>query len=51
MIAFFFIVNSVSSIIIPRTPRVAPLPWSGVHIPRFFPPAGFRYFYCVSPVE
>ena len=38
-IAFINIVSSVFQVEYPRIPRVAPLPWSGVHVPRFFPPA------------
>ena len=41
MIAFIYIVSSVFQVEYPRTQRVAPLPWLGVHVPRFFPPAGF----------
>ena len=41
MIAFIYIVSSVFQLEFPGTPRVAPLPWSGVHVPCFFPPAGF----------
>ena len=41
MIAFIYIVSSVFQLEFPRTPRVAPLPWSGVLVSRFFPPAGF----------
>ena len=36
MIAFIYIVSSVFQLEFPRTPRVAPLPWSGVRVPRFF---------------
>ena len=41
MLAFIYIVSRVFQLELPRTPRIAPLPWSGVHVPRFFPPAGF----------
>ena len=41
MIAFIYIVSCVFQLEFPKTPRVTPLPWSGVHVSRFFPPAGF----------
>ena len=41
MIAFLYIVSSVFQLEFPRTLRVAPLPWSEVHVPCFFPLAGF----------
>ena len=41
MIAFIYIVGSVFQLEFPRTPRVAPLPWSEIHVLRFYPPAGF----------
>ena len=41
IIAFIYIVSSVFHVEYPRTPRVAPLPWSGVHVPCCFSPAGF----------
>ena len=36
MTVFIYIVSSVFQVEYPRTPRVAPLPWSGVHVPHFF---------------
>ena len=35
----------------PKSPRVAPLPWSGAHVLLFFPPAGFSGFSCPALVR
>ena len=45
IIAFIYIVSTVFQLEYSRTPRVAPLPWSGVYVPCLFPPAGFLWVF------